>query len=157
MSDDLRDRIADALYRWTVEQAAGGPNRLLRRDERILQENSLARADAVTPVVEELLAEHERQVREQVGAVYIAESIWFDDNPVDGRTRLATCLSLDEALAAIKGHGIFGEPNLVATVVEDSALHGEGGRTWAVHPEGQEPNDEGHLWITEEKITRGGA
>ncbi|WP_329520526.1 hypothetical protein [Spirillospora sp. NBC_01491] len=53
----LRDRIAEALYQWTVKQAAGGPFRLLPRDERVLRENSLARADAVTPIVEELLAE----------------------------------------------------------------------------------------------------
>jgi chromosome segregation ATPase len=48
----LRDRIAEALYRWTTEQTAGGPARLLTRDETVLWENSLARADAVLPVVE---------------------------------------------------------------------------------------------------------
>lgn len=117
--------------------------------------------EAVKWVMEpELLAieaEIERRVREQVAAVYIAEEIWFGDNVVDGRKRLAACLSLDEALAVIKADRIHGEPDLTATPVEGSALHGEGGRTWAVHPEGEEPDDEGCLWITEEKITRGGA
>ena len=49
--DALRDQIAEALYQWTTKQAAGGPARLLTRDETVLWENSLARADAVLPVV----------------------------------------------------------------------------------------------------------
>lgn len=48
---DLRDRIAEALYRWTLDQAGGSNPRLLGRDEKILRENSLARADAVMAVV----------------------------------------------------------------------------------------------------------
>ena len=48
----LRDQIAEALYRHTMHHAAGGPARLLTRDETVLWENSLARADAVLPVVE---------------------------------------------------------------------------------------------------------
>lgn len=54
---DLHERLAEALYRWTTEQAAGGPARLLTRDETVLWENSLARADAVMHVIEpEILA-----------------------------------------------------------------------------------------------------
>jgi hypothetical protein len=48
----LRDQIAEALYRHTMDAAAGGPARLLTRDETVLWENSLARADAVLHVVE---------------------------------------------------------------------------------------------------------
>ncbi|GAA4226002.1 hypothetical protein GCM10022254_09470 [Actinomadura meridiana] len=54
---DLRERLAEALYRWTMDQAAGGPARLLTREETVLWENSLARADAVLPVVEAVLTE----------------------------------------------------------------------------------------------------
>ncbi|HEX5568537.1 MAG TPA: hypothetical protein VFY14_16705, partial [Streptomyces sp.] len=39
----LRDQIAEALYRHTMDHAAGGPARLLTRDETVLWENSLAR------------------------------------------------------------------------------------------------------------------
>ncbi|WP_242892556.1 hypothetical protein [Actinomadura litoris] len=52
----LRGQIAEALYQWTVAQAAASPFRLLARDERALRENSLARADAILPVVEDALA-----------------------------------------------------------------------------------------------------
>lgn len=49
-SGDLRDRIAEALYQWTL--AVAGGRRLIPPDEAILRENSQARADAVLPVVQ---------------------------------------------------------------------------------------------------------
>lgn len=45
----LRDRIAEALYQWTL--AAAGGRRLIPPDEAALRENSRARADAVMKVV----------------------------------------------------------------------------------------------------------
>ncbi len=84
--------------------------------------------------------------------VYIAEGIFFGENVVDGRKRLGTCLTLEGALKAITDDEVFGEPGLVATPSEPSALHGEGGATWAVHPEGTEPDVEGCMWITREVI-----
>ena len=82
--------------------------------------------------------------------VYIAETIFFEDNVVDGRTREGVFLSLEEALDALREEEE--DPNLKVSLMEDSALHGEGGRTWAVHKGGDEPDDFGHLWITEEKL-----
>ncbi|MET8334391.1 hypothetical protein [Streptosporangium canum] len=83
-------------------------------------------------------------------AVYIAEVIWFADNPVDGRKRIAVCASLDAALDILRGHHIHGG-DLVVTETA-SALGTSDARTWAVHERGEEPDDEGHLWITEEQL-----
>lgn len=83
-------------------------------------------------------------------AVYIAEVIWFSDNPVDGRKRIAVCASLRAALHALRVHDIFGG-DLVATKTM-SALGTDDARTWAVHERGEEPSDEGCLWITQEKV-----
>lgn len=86
----------------------------------------------------------------EITAVYIAEVIWFSDNPVDGRSRIGVCASLDAALHVIRAHDIYGG-DLVATETT-SALGTRDARTWAVHERGDEPDDEGHLWITCEKI-----
>lgn len=84
-------------------------------------------------------------------AVYIAEVIWFSENPVDGRKRIAVGASLEAALYALSSHDIFGG-DLVATEMTGAALGTEGARTWAVHERDEEPSDEGCLWITEEKV-----
>jgi hypothetical protein len=85
--------------------------------------------------------------------VYIVEAISFNENPVDGRTRIAVCASLDAALNILRSHDIYGGEDLVATEdVEGSALGTETARTWAVHERGEEPSDEGYLWITEERV-----
>ena len=84
-------------------------------------------------------------------AVYIAEVIWFSENPVDGRKRIAVGASLEAALNALSGHDIFGG-DLLATETT-SALGTDEARTWAVHERGEESSDEGCLWITEEKVT----
>lgn len=84
-------------------------------------------------------------------AVYIAEAIWFSDNPVDGRKRVAVGRDLDAALNAIRSHHIYGGGDLVATETT-SALGTRNARTWAVHERDEEPSDEGYLWITEEKV-----
>ncbi|MEU7631769.1 hypothetical protein AB0C34_17525 [Nocardia sp. NPDC049220] len=85
--------------------------------------------------------------------VYIAEAIWFQDNPVDGRHRLAICASLDDALQVLRAHPIHGDPHLTATETT-SALGSVNARTWAVHHRDKEPDDEGVLWITAEIIAR---
>jgi len=59
----LRDQIAEALYRHTMDHAAGGPARLLTRDETVLWENSLARADAVMHVVEAETAAKDAEIK----------------------------------------------------------------------------------------------
>jgi hypothetical protein len=84
-------------------------------------------------------------------SVYIAEVIWFEENPVDGRTRIAVCTSLDDALTSLREHDIFGG-DLVATEISGSALGSRDAQTWAVYDRGAEPNDEGHLWITRENV-----
>ncbi|PZG47472.1 hypothetical protein C1I98_13460 [Spongiactinospora gelatinilytica] len=83
--------------------------------------------------------------------VYIAEVVWFDDNPVDGRDRIAVCACLDAALKALRDHDVHGG-DLVATETT-SALGTDSARTWAVHERGEEPDDDGHLWITREQVT----
>lgn len=83
-------------------------------------------------------------------AVYIAEAIWFSDNPVDGRKRIAVCASLDAALNILRSHDIYGGDLVAAETT--SALGTDSARTWAVHERGEEPDDEGHLWITEEQL-----
>jgi len=85
-------------------------------------------------------------------AVYIAEVIWFSENPVDGRKRIAVCGSLDAALNVLRGHHIFGG-DLVATETTGAALGTRGARTWAVHERDEEASDEGHLWVTCEPVT----
>lgn len=82
--------------------------------------------------------------------VYIAEVIWFGENPVDGRTRVAVRTTLEGALQALRDRS--GDPHLVATEVDRSALGTAQARTWAVHRRGQGPDEEGHLWITEERV-----
>lgn len=89
----------------------------------------------------------------QAAAVHIAEVIWFSDNPVDGRTRIAVCASFDAALNILRGHDIYGG-DLVATETT-SALSTRNARTWEVHERGEEPDGEGHLWITEEQVIEG--
>lgn len=89
-------------------------------------------------------------------SVFVAEVIWFGENPVDGRDRIAVCRSLDDAVTALREDDDCDRPDLVATEVTDSALGTEGARTWAVHERGTEPDDEGHLWITEEQIRPAG-
>lgn len=89
-------------------------------------------------------------------AVYIAEAIWFGDNPVDGRTRIAVCTTLDDALACLREHPIYGG-DLIATEIADSALGTDDAETWAVHEAGTEASDEGHLWITSEHVRTGEA
>lgn len=86
--------------------------------------------------------------------VYIAEAIWHEENPIDGRARVAVCRSLEDALGVLRGHGIYGG-DLAATEVTDSAVGTADARTWAVHERTEKPDDEGCLWITEEKITGG--
>lgn len=49
-ASDLRDRIAEALYQWTLKAAAARV--LFPPHEDALRENSLARADAVLGVVQ---------------------------------------------------------------------------------------------------------
>lgn len=85
-------------------------------------------------------------------AVYIAEVIWFSENPVDGRKRITVSTSLEAALDALGSHDIFGG-DLVATEITGAALGTKGARTWAVHERGEESSDEGCLWITEEPVT----
>lgn len=83
---------------------------------------------------------------DQPTTVYIAEEIWFGDNPVDGRDRIAVCATLDGALDALRDRD---GGDLVATETR-SALGN--GKTWEVHERGEEPDDEGHLWITSEQV-----
>lgn len=87
--------------------------------------------------------------------VYIAEVIWFSENPVDGRKRIAVCASLDGALEALSGHDIFGGDLVATDMTKESALGTESARTWAVHERDEEPSDEGCLWITEEQVRHG--
>ena len=50
----LRDQIAEAIYQWTLDQATSGGTRPPHLDPHVkenLRLNSLARADAVMPVV----------------------------------------------------------------------------------------------------------
>ncbi|MGI5414257.1 hypothetical protein [Actinomadura luteofluorescens] len=89
-------------------------------------------------------------------SVYIAEAIWFQNNPVDGRERIAVCASLDDAVTALRDHGIYGG-DLVATKVDPGSLGTDTAQAWAVHERGKEPDDEGHLWITAEHVATGGA
>lgn len=89
---------------------------------------------------------------ERPGSVYIAEAIWWEENVADGRNRLGTYLTLEDALMCIKNDAIHGDPALVATAVEYSALHGKGGDTWAVHRQGEDLDDFGNLWITREEL-----
>ncbi|MET8985873.1 hypothetical protein ABZW49_10530 [Nonomuraea wenchangensis] len=88
-------------------------------------------------------------------SVYIAEVIWFSDNPVDGRKRIAVGASLDAALNALSSHDIFGGDLVATEMTEGSALGTKGARTWAVHERDEEPSDEGALWITEEQVRHG--
>lgn len=90
----------------------------------------------------------------EIPAVYIAEVIWFSENPVDGRKRIAVCRSLRAALYALRSHDIFGG-DLVATEMDETELGTDAARSWAVHERGEEPSDEGHLWITREEVRRG--
>jgi hypothetical protein len=83
--------------------------------------------------------------------VYIAEVIWFEDNPVDGRIRIAVCTSLEDALTSLREHDIYGG-DLLATKVSESALGSKDAQTWAVHENGSEPDDMGHMWITSENV-----
>ncbi|TMS00154.1 hypothetical protein [Nonomuraea basaltis] len=87
-------------------------------------------------------------------AVYIAEVIWFSENPVDGRKRIAVGASLEAALNALRSDDIHGG-DLVATETT-SALGTDDARTWAVHERGEEPSDEGCLWITSEQVRHAG-
>jgi hypothetical protein len=87
-----------------------------------------------------------------LAVVYIAEVIWFGENPVDGRIRIAVCDSLDVALDALRTHDIYGGDLVATDATEGSALGIEGARTWAVRERGEEPDDEGCLWITEERV-----
>ncbi|MFF4195186.1 hypothetical protein [Nonomuraea sp. NPDC001831] len=57
-----------------------------------------------------------------------------------------------ESLQAIRGDGIYGGA-LVATKMASGALEADAARAWAVHERAQEPDDEGHLWITREPLT----
>ncbi|WP_436759364.1 hypothetical protein [Streptosporangium sp. V21-05] len=111
-------------------------------------------AAALPTIAEQVRAEERaRIVADVADAVYIAEVIWFSDNPVDGRKRIAVSASLDAALNILRGHDIHGG-DLVATETP-SALGTKSARTWAVHERGEEPDDEGHLWITEEPVIGG--
>jgi hypothetical protein len=85
-----------------------------------------------------------------VTTVYIAEVIWFGDNPVDGRRRVAVCTTLESAVAALQEDGTT-RGNLVATETM-SALGSKAARTWAVHEPDEEPDDEGCLWVTSEQL-----
>lgn len=80
--------------------------------------------------------------------VYIAEEIWFSDNPVDGRKRLSVHATLEGALAALNN---INGPGLVATETT-SALGTDDARTWAVHEPDEEPDDGGFMWITAEQV-----
>lgn len=139
-------RVAVLMGRLTraglTAEAAARAARAVGEDGRAVLGDGLvqAGADAVKRHLAAVLPTH----------VYIAEVIWFCDNPVDGRTRIAVCQSLDEALAILRGHDIHGG-DLVATETT-SALGTRQARTWAVHEKGEEPDDMGHLWITEEPI-----
>lgn len=92
----------------------------------------------------------EKRLRAAIGhtVVYVAEVIWFGDDPVDGRTRVAVCASLDDALDALRERT---GSDLVATQAS-SALGTQHARTWAVHRRDEPPSDEGYLWITEEPV-----
>lgn len=83
--------------------------------------------------------------------VYIAEVVFFEDNPVDGRKRVAVCSTLEGAISALRKDDDR-EPELVATETT-SALGSESARTWAVHEPDEEPSDFGCLWITAERVT----
>lgn len=85
--------------------------------------------------------------------VYIAEAIWFEDNPVNGRKRIAVATTLDGALKAIREDKIYGDAALIATEVTDSALGSENAKTWHVHASDADPDDEGCLWITSEPVS----
>lgn len=85
----------------------------------------------------------------QPTTVYIAEEIWFGDNPVDGRKRLSVHSTLDGALSALNN---INGPGLVATEKTGGALGTDDARTWAVHEPDEEPSDEGWMWITAEQV-----
>jgi len=82
--------------------------------------------------------------------VYIAEAIWFSDNPVDGRKRIGVFGSLEAALNTLRD--IYGGDLVATEDVEGTALGTDDARTWAVHERDEEPSDEGYLWITEERV-----
>lgn len=86
--------------------------------------------------------------------VYIAESVFIEDNPWDGRTRYGIHTSLEGALKALESFGDEDDP-LKATEVDDYADYHDPdkhGRTWMVHRASEMPREEGHLWIFKERL-----
>ena len=70
---DLRDQIAEALYQWTLN-AAGASSTSPPLHPRILENlrvNSLARADAVMPLVQAAIADRDREI-EQLRDMYVS-------------------------------------------------------------------------------------
>jgi hypothetical protein len=128
--------VTDAMLQTALSAVYGQPTRLDEVDPDTLDSWRLGIAAVLTLDT----------------AVYIAEVIWFEENPVDGRTRIAVCASLDSALTVLREHEIHGG-DLVATETT-SALGTDTARTWAVHEKGTEPDDEGCLWITAEDVRR---
>jgi hypothetical protein len=65
--DDLRDQLAEALYQWTLSEAAPGGSRppyLDPRTEQRLRENSAARADVCAAVVQPALDAKDAEIRD---------------------------------------------------------------------------------------------
>lgn len=87
--------------------------------------------------------------------VYIAESIFREENPWDGRTRHGVCLSLEDALDSLGMYADEGQP-LVATPREetdDTDFWDEDGPIrWMVHRLDEPASWDGHLWIFKEKL-----
>ncbi|MFC7603705.1 hypothetical protein ACFQVD_26680 [Streptosporangium amethystogenes subsp. fukuiense] len=84
--------------------------------------------------------------------VYIAEAIWFSENPVDGRNRIGVFGSLEAALNHLRTHDTYGGDLVATEDVEGTALGTDDARTWEVHERDEEPSEEGYLWITEERV-----
>lgn len=85
-------------------------------------------------------------------SVFVAEAVWFENDPVDGRERIAVGVTLGDALSALRDHGIYGGDLVATETTSGSALGTETARTWAVHERTEKPSDEGLLWITEEQL-----
>lgn len=85
--------------------------------------------------------------------VYIAESLDYSDNVVDGRERIAVSGTLDGALTSLRNHEIHGG-DLVVTPSPEAQIGTDDARTWAVHERGSDPDEgsEAFLVITAEPV-----
>lgn len=85
-------------------------------------------------------------------SVFIAESVFIEDNPWDGRTRHGVCASLELALEALAMFSEKDDP--LETTPYPGAVDDQGEPTrWRVHRR-SEPFQDGVLWIFREEMIR---